>query len=388
MKYFLTILLFFALMAFAVSGPPEPEAPPAAPAAEELLFSGEELESLQALELSLEDILIEKQMLDDQLRLALEGVGESLQVVEISIDEDTVSITLSNGSIFVFSDLEKGHITKGGKDVLHVGGDTVVDTDEIVRGDIISALGDVTVKGTVTGSVMAFSGDIYVTSTGTIRGTAVALSGKIKQDAGGHILGGDWTLKTPIHVSEFHHNSPFRIMGFVLFLIYIIWMVLAATGASLFKKQVSMVVNTVKTKTLVSFLKGYLAYVLIVISFLVLLITILGIPLALLGIPVATLAGMILSFIAASVITGQRITHSDEPSFKTFLYGSLALGLVPGLFFFTLMLTGSLVVMIFSWIFVFLFLSVILPFGLGAVLSTRFGVRASNNQVNTSHPEN
>ena len=364
-------------MASAVSGPPEPEAP--SPLAEELIFLEGELESLLTLD-PLREIIIENRIIDKHLRAALEGVGESLKVIEISIDGDNISLTLSNDSIFFFSDLGSEYVTRSGNDVLHVGGDTVVDTDEIVHGDITSFFGDVTVKGTVDGSVLAFSGDIYISPTGTVRGSAVALSGKIKLEPGGRILGEDFELSTA-RVSKFRENTPFKAMGFALFIGYIVWMILAATGAALFKKNVSVVVETVKNKTVASYFRGLLTYVLIFIAFLVLLITILGIPLAVLGVPVAALAGMILSFIAASMIAGQKITRVDESSFKTFLYGSLAIGLVPGLFFLTLMLTGSLVVMIFSWIFVFLFLSVIIPFGLGAVLSTRFGIRSANDRA-------
>lgn len=377
MKYCFTILLFFAHMASAISGPPEPEAPP--PPEEGLILLEGELESLLTLD-PLREIIIEKRTIDKHLRAALEGVGESLKVIEISIDGDNISLTLSNDSIFVFSDLDSEYITRSGNDVMHVGGDTVVETDEIVHGDIISAFGDVTVKGTVAGSVLAFSGDIYISPTGTVRGSAVALSGKIKLEPGGRILGEDFELSAT-RISKFREKTPFGLMGFVLFIVYIVWMILAATGATLFKKNVSVIVETVKSKTITSYFKGLLTYGLIFIAFLILLITILGIPLAVLGVPVVALAGMLLSFIAASMITGQKITGVDESSFKTFLYGSLAIGLVPGLFFFTLMLTGSLVVMIFSWIFVFLFLSVVLPFGLGAVLSTRFGIRTPNDRA-------
>ena len=136
-----------------------------------------------------------------------------------------------------------------------------------------------------------------------------------------------------------------------------------------------------------SFLKGYLAYILAFLAFVVISITIIGIPLAVLGVPIATFGGMILSFIAVSHMLGKKMLHSDDFSFRTYLYGSLALGLLPGLFFLTLMITGNLVLMVFSWIFVGLFLSAILPFGLGAVLTTRFGTKTPNNIVNGAQPD-
>ena len=386
MKYLNTIILFFVLVVSGLAGPPEP-----IPALPELEFEKmealeEKLDSLKKLD-SLAASIIDKTFMNKRLQTVIENIDKGLDVMEITIGGDSIIIALSNDSVLVFSNLDKEFIRTGRRDVFHVGDNTVIEEGKTVNGDIISALGNVTVKGTVNGSVMAFSGDIYVTSTGTIRGSAVTLSGKIKKDAGGRILGGDWTVKTPIPVSELSDNTPFRIMGFVLFLIYIIWMVLAATGASLFKKNVNNVIVTVKAGMVMSFLKGYLAYILAFLAFVVISITIIGIPLAILGVPIATFGGMILSFIAASNMLGQRMLHSDDFSFKTYLYGSLALGLVPGLFFLTLMITGNMVIMIFSWIFVFLFLSSILPLGLGAVLSTRFGTKLPNNSKNNSQPE-
>ena len=386
MKHLLTVIALAGLIVSAAGGPPEP-----IPSLPEL-----ELEKLEALEEKMESLRIFDSLdipvlndfsMNKRLQTVLSKIEKGLNVMEINIGGDSITITLSNDSVLVFSDLGKDYVRKGGRDVLHVGDNTVIEMGETVHGDIISALGDITVKGTVDGSVMAFSGDIYVASTGTIYGTAVALSGKIKKEPGGRILGGDWVVKTPLPVREFRDYTPLRVMGVVLFIIFLVWMVLAATGASLFKKQVDIIVATMQSDAPMSFLKGYLAYILAFLAFVVTAITIIGIPLAILGVPLATFGGMILSFIAGSHILGRKILHSSDFSFKTYLYGSLAMGAVPGLFFLTLMITGNLVVMIFSWIFVLLLISVILPFGLGAVLSTRFGTRLPVRMKKTDNPE-
>jgi len=373
MRYVLSIALILIFCGPALSGPPEPIVPPEPPEIPE-----QTLKTLESLKIELE---MNKDLLDKRLKGVLEKLDQGLEISEISIAADSIVITFSNDSVFILADLDKGTIPTSGKDVLRVGGNMVVEEDQVIHGDIVSAFGDVTVKGTVDGSVLTLSGNIYVPSTGYIKESAFAVSGKVKREPGARIGSVVWDSPYSASGPDFgEENQPFRIMGYVLLLIYLFWMILAATCASIFKKNISTVMAAIKANSFTSFLKGYLAYVLVFLAFVVLSITILGIPLAFLGIPIATLAGMILGFTAVSVILGQKILRVDELSFKTFIYGSLAMGAVPGLFFLTLTLTGSVVVMIFSWIFVFLFLSVILPVGLGAILTTRFGVRPAGQK--------
>lgn len=357
------IILLLFLVGPASAGPPEAVPPTPAP---------EELEAtIESLRIKTEQANIQA----DSLQRVLRELDESLKVVEISIENDSIAVRLSNDSLLVFSNLKKEAPGPRGKDVFHVGGDMVVDENQTIDGDIVSAFGDVTVKGTVEGGVLTFSGDIYVTSTGYIKDGAIALSGKVKKDPGGRIGTLVWGTKYPVSKSDFVEREPFRAMGYVLFIIYIVWMILAATVASVFKKNVAVVMADARRNLGISFLKGYATYFLIVAAFVVILLTILGIPVALLGVPVAALAAFLVSFAATSYLLGQKILHVDDLSFKTFAYGSLALGAIPGLFFLVLMLTGSLVIMIFSWILVFAFISVVIPVGLGAVLNTRYGIR-------------
>ena len=378
MKFLLPAIIALTLTGSAIPGPPEPIAPPQPPSL--LLESQETLESLKA------QLEIMKGSVDKRLKDIQENLDRGLEISKIAIAGDSIVITLSNDSVLVYSDSTTDIIGSRGKDVLRVGGYTVIEENETVYGDIVSVFGDVTVKGTVEGGVLAFSGNIYVASTGYIKDGAVALSGIVKQEPGARVGTMVWGANYPVQRPDFEEKRPYKIMGYVLFLVFIIWMILAATGASIFRKNVSTVVEAIKANVVISFLKGYLAYLLLLIAFIVLSITILGIPLALLGIPIAALAGMILSFTAISNILGGKILHIDEYSFKTFIYGSLALATLPGLFFFALMLTGSLVIMIFCWIFVFLFIFIIVPIGLGAVLSTRFGNKQPDNLAIQNKP--
>ena len=364
MKLLLLLISVVLIAGPAYAGPPEPPETPEPEEAIEILLG---LESPAVLEESLSIKELERLLLD---------IEEGLEVIEISIGGDSIIIGLSNDSIFVLSDFDTGSGPRDGRDIVQVGNTIIVEEDEVVKGDVVSAFGDVIIKGTVEGGVLAFSGDIYVTSTGNIKESAVAISGKVKQDPGARVGSGTWKTPYPISVSRIADRTPFRVMGFIFIVVFLVWMVLSATCTSIFQANVAMIANHIKTNFVVSYFKGYLVYLLAFTAFIVLLITVLGIPLAVLGVPIALLAGMILGSTALSNMLGEKILRADRFSFKTFLYGNVALGAVPCLFFLMQMITGSLVLMIFSWIFIGFYLFIILPFGLGGVLTTRFGTRS------------
>jgi hypothetical protein len=120
---------------------------------------------------------------------------------------------------------------------------------------------------------------------------------------------------------------------------------------------------------------GYLAYLLAIAALIALVITILGALPGVLGVPLLLFAGMVLSSTALQVLIGQRAIDSVGISIKAYLYGAMILSGLPGLLFLAQFLTGSLVIMILNWIQIGIFIFIIIPFGLGAVLTTRFGTR-------------
>jgi len=382
MKLLPSIISVVLIVGLAHAGPPEPPEPPEPEEAIEVLLDKDynvlkrDLESLAVFEESLTKMGLHGLLLD---------LEEGLEVREISIGGDSIIIGLSNDSIFILSDFDGRSARRPGKDIVQVGNRIIVEEDEVVRGDVVSAFGDVIVRGTVEGGVLAFSGDIYVTSTGNIKEGAVAISGKVKQDPGARIGTVVWKTGYPRSIPGIADRTPFRVMGFVFFVVLLVWMVLSATCTSIFQVNVAMVINHIKSDVVASFFKGYLVYLLAFVAFIVLLITILGIPLALLGVPMALFAGMVLGSTALSNMLGEKMLHTDRLSFKTFLYGSMALGAVPGLFFLMQMITGSMVLMILSWILIALFLFIIIPFGLGAVLTTRLGTRSGKAAATPGH---
>jgi MFS family permease len=154
-----------------------------------------------------------------------------------------------------------------------------------------------------------------------------------------------------------------------------VWLALAATFSSLLRKNVLRITEHIRLRPWKSFFMGYLAYLLALALVIALTISVLGIPLAILGMPLLLLGAMILATAALSNMIGARVLRTDQISHRTFLYGTLALSALPGMLFLLQLITGSLVLMIFSWILIGIFIFLIVPLGLGAVLSSRFGTR-------------
>ena len=224
---------------------------------------------------------------------------------------------------------------------------------------------------------MTVGGNIYVASTGYVRDGALAVSGKVKQEPGARIGSVNVALNEAGRHPPYLEGptNPYRIMAVVFLAIYLVWIFLSAIFTSLIRINIGRVVQSIVSRPWRSFFMGYLAYVIAFVALIALIIIIIGIPLAIVGVPLLLLASMILAQTALANIIGQRTINSTEISLKTYFYGTLILSGLPGLLFFIQLITGSLTIMVFSWIFIGLFILVIVPLGLGAVLTTRFGTR-------------
>jgi|GEM_PF-1805368 len=395
MKRFLTVLLLFLLTGAVYPAPPDPsesdsgividiediEAPELLEIPVPLIETLDDIEDLEVIDpyalKDLEKKLIRLRQKYEGIGRVLEGIDEGHKIEELILGGDSIFILLDNDSSFTFhysKSFDRAGTSQ--KDIIRFGNTITIEEDEVIEGDVVSAFGDVIVHGTVEGGVIAFSGDIYVSSTGNVESGVLALSGRVKQEPGSRVGAVTWGSHYVRTELGDYNRSAFRTMGLVFIIIYIIWIILTATCASLLKSNVKTVGQYIKEDGVFkSFFMGYLAYFLALIIFIGLSITILGIPLALLGVPLALLGATILSSTAINNLIGLKILNTEQYSFKAFFYGSLFLGLIPGLLFLVQLLTGNLAIMVFSWIFIGLFIFIILPVGLGAVLSTRFGTR-------------
>lgn len=386
-KRLLIILLIGICAVPALAGPPEvPEAPetPETPNIDNipkvLALSKDSIEALKDLEKKLAGMDEKLAQYDNLLKI----LKDSLEISEISIGGDSIVIRLSNDSIIAFQGGDAPQIEGKDNSLVNVGHRYTVEEGEIFNGNLVNIGADVVVKGTVNGSVWTFGGDIYVTSTGRV-GDAIAFSGKVKQEPGGQISNLHMAFRESKSVYQENELDAYSVMAIVFLIIFFAWMILSATATSLMKPNITRLVDFIKAGPAKAFFMGYMAYLLALAAMIALLITILGIPLAIIGVPVALLAGMVLSSTALSNLIGQRILRQNEISFKTFIVGALVLSGLPGLFFLIQLLTGSVVIMVFSWLFIAFFIFIIAPFGLGAVLKTRFGTRDNAIEVTIVH---
>lgn len=384
MKLQAKILLIFLMWGIAFAGPPEPPGVPESPPPPNVEFRADSTEkAIEKIEKKLKRLDASRLNLDSLLK----SLDNNVNIKDLTIGGDSILILLNNDSTLVFRNLKDLPPEVGNKDIFRIGKDVIVDEGEVIDGDIVVVRGDVRVNGTVNGGVTVLSGNIYVSSTGYIKNGAIALSGNVKQEPGARI----GTVHVGIRESRdmgSSENSINRIMGIVFLLIFILWWILSATCSSLFGANINKVAESVIRFPIKSYFKGYLTFVLAFAAFLVLIITIIGIPLAFVGVPLVILAGMIMSSTVVSNVIGGKILNSEKNSFKEYLYGSLILGGAPALLFLFQAITGSMVAMIFNWIFIGIFIFVILPIGLGGVLATRFGTRRDKNLEPPVQPAN
>jgi hypothetical protein len=372
MKTFLSILFLFLLTISGIAGPPEPAETPESPNV-----------NLPDINISIDTMKLHKmaqglEKMDSSLSKldnVLQRISDSIEVKDITIAGESITIVLSNDSVISLQGNTVANLPHNDNSFVNVGHRYTVEENQVINGSIVNVAADVVVKGTVNGSVMTIGGNIYVASTGYIRDGAVALSGKLKVEPGGQVTNLKISLNDSHHDIDESSTNVFRVMAIIFLIFYIVWMILAATFASFMKVNVERVANLICARPWKNFFVGYLFYLLALAAMIVLTISILGIPLAIVGVPVAVFAGMVLAVTAISSLIGQKMINSQETNFKTFLYGSLVLSGLPALFFIVQLITGSMVIMIFSWLMIGLLIFVIAPFGLGAVLTTRFGTR-------------
>jgi hypothetical protein len=287
-----------------------------------------------------------------------------------------------------------------GKDIIRWGSDIIVGEGEVVTGDIVALWGDVTVKGTVNGSVFAVSGDIYITSDGYIRQGATAVGGKIEVDPGGQIHGEE--VEIPLHVkflggslgqerlrllkeSEAAGRLGFAIVALVFILIAI------TVILSLMPRNVERIKNRISQDFLKSFLFGYLIFVGVIVAFIFLVITVVGIPIAIL-LPLFLVFMLALGLTATCLFFGEKLRGpmniSTTSNFYTAFLGALAIQsflIVAAIFgmVWPLGLLGGLLTAL--WVILFFFL--VAPASLGGVILARFGAApSSKGQAQVEEP--
>ena len=133
---------------------------------------------------------------DDRTEDTLQDIADCFEEIEQAADdfledlEELVDEPETHGSVEVTVDSETGslRIRAGNSDLVSYGNAVEVKLGEIVR-DAVSFGNNVSVKGTVTGSAVAFGGDVHVAKGGVVDGDAAAFGGTIIVDDGGRVDG-------------------------------------------------------------------------------------------------------------------------------------------------------------------------------------------------------
>lgn len=255
-----------------------------------------------------------------------------------------------------------------------------VEVGEVVHSSI-SAIGEVTVKGTVEGDVISYS-RVTISSTGLIEGDVRAP--EIVKMRGGKILGERHESDLPLppdfgDITIFERTSYTPLI--VILIIFFSLMFLGLIGIGVASKPINRVKICLEQQFAKSFLIGFAGWFALGPLIGILVLTIIGIPLAVLVLPLGLIAGIILGILGACQLTGQLSGRyfgmKNESLIKQLLPGLIILfsaWILMSLF----MISSSGVAEGFSTLFMVIAIiiwSVVVTTGIGAVVLTRFGTR-------------
>jgi hypothetical protein len=289
-------------------------------------------------------------------------------------------------------------------DVVRLGSDITIESDEIVEGDAVCIFCNVYVRGRVKGSAVAIFGNVDVE--GTTNQSAVAPFGRVRvgpeASVGGDVIGSQVIREAGGRVGGKREEiflGPFgaglrapgpdwgkpTITVLVLLLVLLrIFLVLIAYALA--AKNIAKVKARVRSSVFKSFLVGVLAQILFLPIFLLLLVTIIGIPVAIFLLPLMVVAAVVLARASVGQYVGELLDENTGLSLRTPLARMMTgvLGLQSlAIFAVVLMwLAGPSELGAFFRISTFVVFSmsflvgyVTLTLGTGAVISTRFGTR-------------
>ncbi|WP_028309299.1 polymer-forming cytoskeletal protein [Desulfitibacter alkalitolerans] len=268
--------------------------------------------------------------------------------------------------------------------IVQFGGDVVISAEEIIYGDVVSFKGDVTVQGQVHGDVVSFLGNVTLSENALVTGDVVVFKGEVlKQDTtviGGKIVAGenldefkilerdsgagDTSIPNlPVVKRDYRDHGTTTFFSSVLQLLGLLG--LAALGASIFPRHLNTMSLELTKDILRTFLIGLAAWIIYPFTMLVLVITIIGIPVALimgLLIPVIFLLGALVTAVA---LGSARLRPMLSNTFSWAKEPNLLIEGMLGIFVLWLVSKAPII----GWLVV----PLIAIFGLGIILTTKFG---------------
>jgi hypothetical protein len=391
-KYWLILsyLLTAASYSFVVAGPPERRS---------IETTGEyksAAESTYAIQLdSLRKIAeIAKRNTEDPFTRALESL-DTIKLPtfrEIIIDENGVIKVRTDTGLVVITPSKIDSILPGeiadtvlGKkqQINSWGKNIVIEEDMRVNSDIQAFGGNITVKGTVNGDVLAVGGDIYISSTGMVKGNAVAIGGKVKKEEGAKVTG--TVTQIGMRIPSIVSGSIYRFIQGIILLLILLGLVISGLAVALLPKPLGRITEKLQANPFKSFGVGYIGYFGIFILWILLLVSIIGIPLAVLGMPLALpLLGMV-AYSVINLAIGRKF-YPRPVSFHAFLYGCLFTTVIPLFLLFVGYFTNSLVLFIVNMALLGCFIFLFLPIGVGAAVLAKFGLPPREKKTEVAQP--
>lgn len=254
------------------------------------------------------------------------------------------------------------------KSVVKIGEDINMGQDMSFE-DLVAIQGNINVKGTTAGDVVAVLGSVHLFPTAKVGGDVVSIGGTVTRNEGAKVGG----KITEIVVSKEGANmmtacAPMiGIIGIGGFLVLKVLMLigffaLAAVLVSFKTNQLGVISSIIEKKWLKTLLWGILGYILICPIAMLLAITIVGIPLILIEAVLVSL-GLIMGFLAASQLIGKKFTKAirkpNQPMLTEVIYGIVLLFLIE-----LVPVIGPLV----KW--------VVVTMGFGSAIITKLGTKA------------
>jgi hypothetical protein len=267
--------------------------------------------------------------------------GETTRVVrEVTITRDGIRVE-SGDRVVVHSDRDRPQVTIriDGEDTTrhivitdrHRSGEVVnmfqnvdIPPDRVVNGEVVAIFGNVRVRGTVEGDVVAVMGSVDLGDSARIGGDVVAVGGMVHAPASAEIQGE--SVSIPLFGQP--RWAPWLPLAAGLISLGL-FVILGAVVALLFPERLGRVAAMGSRRTFLSLVVGAATFPLLPILVVLLVITVIGIPVALLLLllyPVAALVG----YLAACALIGARFRGrpvTEPPLLPSVLVGVAFVGI-------------------------------------------------------------
>lgn len=187
--------------------------------------------------------------------------------------------------------------------VVRMFSDITVEAGERVDGDVVAVLGSITVRGEVTGNVVAVGGSVALEPGAEVNGDAVAVGGVLEQEPGARV-GGE---SVSVGFLPLHFGVP--TLSMLLGIVFCGWLLAVFLGwlITLIAPQRTVRIGaTVSRRTGLSMLLGLLALPAFSVAIILMFVTVVGIPVGIL-LPVLYLVMLALGHAAASAVLGSRL---------------------------------------------------------------------------------